>query len=1388
MMLNGTIPDVESGDDNSKKDTAVAIEVLPGDENTFSTADGKRVADFDEYLQDVFCIVKAETGHDFSSYKTSTVVRRIERRMAMNGIAGMGEYVARLRASGEESHALLRDLLIGVTSFFRNPEAFAALREEVVPRIFADRDPDDPVRIWHACCATGEEVYSTAIIIKEYLQAQRLNFKVQIFATDIDNAALATARSGLYQTAIVEGLDERRLEAFFTRRGNHYQVVKELRDMVVFAHHNLLKDPPYSRLDLLVCRNFLIYLNPQLQKRIIPIFHYALKRDGFLFLGSSETLGNRSDLFTCADKKWNIFIRGNEVRSGDEAFNFNLPPRTVPGTVHLNPSDGTGEPGPAAFVEKILMERYSPPCVVVDERYEVVHFSTRTCGFLELPLGEPTRNILKMAKEELRPPLRAAIHKVIATGEPVTFRGVKVGEGKDTTINILVELVAAPKSERRLAMVIFEPASPPESYQVEATDRALLADGEESCKDRLIRQLEEQLRVTQEQLLATIEQLETSNEGLMLANEELMSNNEEFQSTNEELKTANEELEISKEELRRAKDEWELTFDSVPDLIAILDDRQRIVRVNRAMAQRLYREPEECVGLPCYMAVHGTGEPPEFCPHALTMTDGWEHDAEVHEQALGGDFFVSTTPLKDSRGRITGTVHVARDITARKQAEDERELAVDFLRLVNESTNKEEIVRSAASFFQQQSGCEAVGIRLKEGEDYPYFEAKGFSGDFVLLENRLCDYDEAGELVRDGSGNPLLECMCGNVILGHFNPAKPFFTNEGSFWTNCTTELLADTSEEDRQARTRNRCNGEGYESVALIPLRFGEERLGLLQLNDRRKGLFTPADIALWERLAGYLSVALAKFRAEECLQEKEERWQFAIEGSNDGVWDRNLQTGHVFYSRQWKEMLGYAEDEVGDSVDEWLTRIHGDDLDRVKTELQKHFRGDSPFYFAEYRMQCKDGSHKWILARGKVISRTEDGCPLRFVGTHTDMTERRNLEAQLYQAQKMEAVGQLAGGIAHDFNNILTAIIGFSHLILVKVTEDELLSNYIGQIRGAAEKAADLTQGLLAFSRKQVMMPKVVNLNETVKSLEGMLSRLISENVELCLTTHNEHLTVIADRGKLEQVLMNLATNAKDAMPRGGTLSITTSAITVDSESKSSLGFGAEGTFACISVCDTGTGMDEETRKRIFEPFFTTKEVGKGTGLGLSIVYGIVKQHNGYIDVLSEPEKGTCFRICLPLAEANKTEASPDETIPPTGGTETILLAEDDPAVRCFHRTLLKEWGYQVLEAVDGKEALDRFVEHEADIDLLVFDMVMPKMNGRDVYDAIGKIRPGMKVLFLSGYSAEYLKDSAMVQGNEVLLTKPISPEKLLNRVREALLESTSERRESGRNFFEV
>jgi CheY-like chemotaxis protein len=368
------------------------------------------------------------------------------------------------------------------------------------------------------------------------------------------------------------------------------------------------------------------------------------------------------------------------------------------------------------------------------------------------------------------------------------------------------------------------------------------------------------------------------------------------------------------------------------------------------------------------------------------------------------------------------------------------------------------------------------------------------------------------------------------------------------------------------------------------------------------------------------------------------------------------------------------------------------------------------------------------------------------------------------------MESIGGLAGGIAHDFNNILTAIIGYASLLQMDMDKNDPKRIYVDQILASGQKAASLTQSLLAFSRKQVMELKPVDVNLLVREMEKILGRLLTEDIELKIVFSRDDVTVMADSTQLDQVLLNLATNARDAMPKGGRLIIGVTGVVLDADFQRAHGYGEQGDYAVISVTDTGYGIDARIRERIFEPFFTTKETGKGTGLGLSMVYGIVKQHSGYIDVMSEPGVGTVFRIFLPAVKVH-AERMPQAGRAVRGGKETILAAEDNDELRKLMKEVLARKGYTVLEAHDGEEALRVFEAHKDQIDLLVLDVVMPRKNGRDVYEEVLKAKPDAKVLFTSGYTGDVVLDKGIHDETVNFISKPLSPDDLLRKIREVL-----------------
>jgi PAS domain S-box-containing protein len=392
-------------------------------------------------------------------------------------------------------------------------------------------------------------------------------------------------------------------------------------------------------------------------------------------------------------------------------------------------------------------------------------------------------------------------------------------------------------------------------------------------------------------------------------------------------------------------------------------------------------------------------------------------------------------------------------------------------------------------------------------------------------------------------------------------------------------------------------------------------------------------------------------------------------------------------------------------------------------------------------------------------------------------DISEYKKLESQLRQAQKMESIGTLAGGIAHDFNNILTVIFGYGDIALMTMGADDPHRQDVEHMLEAAKRAASLAQDLLLFSRKKISDKKHVDLNEIVNSVNKFLLRVIGEDIDCTITLDNVKMPVFADAHQIEQVLMNLATNARDALQNGGYLLITTERIKLEEEFIEAHGFGNTGMYALLTVADTGDGMDNETRLHIFDPFFTTKEVGKGTGLGLAVVYGIIKQHDGYISVNSEPGQGTTFRIYMPLSLSAVSEIKQEPLQnKPVRGTETILLAEDNMIVRNMVQSLLDNFGYDVIVAVDGEDAVNIFRENSNRIHLLLFDVVMPKKSGIDAYDEIKKINPGIKVIFASGYATDAVHQRALDDPNVMLISKPYLPTNLPIMVRSLLNRSSS------------
>lgn len=613
----------------------------------------------EESLQAICEILQEVTEHNFKHYKTSTLIRRVGRRMQILRVATASAYVERLRQDREEAHALFRELLIGVTAFFRDPEAFKALDEQVLPFLLENRGPRDPVRIWVPGCATGEEAYSLAMLIRERLEATGSALEVQIFATDINERALLTARQGAYPLGIAEDVSPERLKRFFLKKGNRYHVVKELREICLFSEHDLIRDPPFSRLDLISCRNLLIYLGPHLQKKLVPLFHYALRPGGYLLLGPSESISTHRELFRAIDVRHRISQRlptavrtpslmtGTEMRQGG----------TLPAEAGL-----PAEPDLHALMQHIVLDEFAPRSVVVNEEGQVLCASGNLEKYLGITPGTFQNNVVKLARSSLRVNLRGALAEAVRSMRTVVQEdaSIKTEQGLQR-VRITVQPMPQLGEQTGLFLVVFQDigtAVVPEEGRAER--------GEEA--NHLIEQLERALHTTREDLEKTIQDLEVANEELKSSNEELLSMNEELQSANEELETSKEEIQSANEALARSNSDLENLLSSTRIATLFLDEELRIQRFTPAMTE-IYNLISTDVGRPLLHITHRARVMPPLPDASMLLNRGriLEDDVQTNE---GRWYIRRVLPYRTHQGRDEGLVVTFTDVTERKQVEE----------------------------------------------------------------------------------------------------------------------------------------------------------------------------------------------------------------------------------------------------------------------------------------------------------------------------------------------------------------------------------------------------------------------------------------------------------------------------------------------------------------------------------------------------------------------------------------------------------------------------------------------------------------------------------------------------------------------------------------------
>jgi PAS domain S-box-containing protein len=806
---------------------------------------------------------------------------------------------------------------------------------------------------------------------------------------------------------------------------------------------------------------------------------------------------------------------------------------------------------------------------------------------------------------------------------------------------------------------------------------------------------------------------------------------------------------LEKERIRN-----EMVLGSVHEGLQVVDATGVIIFENPAALALLGFQAGELIGRCGHDIIHyrradGSAYPQQACPIWQTLQDGQTRhiDSDIFIRRDGSPLPVeyTVTAMRDSGTAITGAVVAFHDITERLREQRLRLLETQVLDKISQGQPLagilEEITRNVEQLIPD---ARASVLLIKDGRMY-----RGAAPSLPEPYNTALE----GTPVGEGMGS------CGTAA----------FRRE--------LVVVPDTRTDPLWRDHQDLARLSGMLACWSLPiLDVHGEVLATFAMYHEQPQAPDPVKLRVLERVGQYVRTAIERSRQRDLLLASEERFRIIVQSTNDVVWDWNLLNDQFWWSDGIHNQFGHDPRQLPTDSRGWRDIIHPDDLPAVEASLSAAIDGNATEWQDTYRLALKAGGFAQVQDRGRLL-RDETGRAVRAIGAITDITERKRLEAQLRQSQRLDAIGQLTGGIAHDFNNLLTVILGSTELLKESLAPGEHLRELAEMAFAAAERGAELTSRLLAFARRQPLSPSVLDINALIIDFQPLLKRVLGEQVVIRTVLHEGLWAAVADAAQLENAILNLAINARDAMPGGGQLTIETMNTTVD-ETYGSRQAIEPGRYVRIAVTDNGAGMDTATLSQVFEPFFSTKEVGKGSGLGLSMVYGFVTQSHGYIRIYSEPGQGTTVRLYFPRdGSESPTETSPraDGNSTPLG-TETILLVEDNELVRGHVAELLRTLGYHVLTATNGPEAM-AVITGRTPIDLLFTDVVMPAgMSGTELAQAAHGHRPDLKVLFSSGYTNNALIHQGRLAADVHLLQKPYRRQELAQKVRLVLDETST------------
>ena len=1269
-----------------------------------------------ETLQGIFELLAEVKGVDFSRYRPTTVDRRIKRRMRLSKHSSLSAYSQYLRENPDELKALHSDLLLAITEFFRDPEAFEMLQRQVFPNLVEYHSHKSPIRIWVPGCATGEEVYSLAICFQEFMDEQRVKVPVQFFGADISEQNIAVARAGTYSPKIEKQLSRERLERYFDKLADGYRVAKSIREHCVFTVQDLGSDPPFANVDLISCRNVLIYFDEELQELATSLFYFSVVASGYLLLGPSENLQSFDDLFTPVEGCPNLFRKrvpparrnphfpwaGNRARSGISSLRGR----------RSDESRKSGVSTPEGLAERAILEEYGPPGVLVDSQLQIRQFRGRVSSFLEPAAGSASLKLSKMVRSELMPDLFVAVEEAKRT--QATAKRTNVAFHVTPELRSYTDIVVFPlsaDSREMFYLVLFEKGR----SDVGVSD--VVPDPDPAAGDTRteLYVLRRELQNVKHQLQAIIEEKELANQELWTANEEIQSANEELQSVNEEMEAAKEELESANEELVTLNEELQTKnlalsesearyrglVESISDWIWETDGKGIVTYSSPRVLNLLGYEANEVVGRSLKDFL------PEVWARAFGTPDGGEsaftHEVTSAFHRLGNKVTFDTSCVPKGGAVPNALRGVSRDVSERVRAS---------LRL-QRSEQSLELAQEIAKLGHWELDL--------VGEDH-LWSTQMF---------RMFDFPEAERPPAFREFLDIVHPEDRAAVIDH-------------------VKLVAGSGIKSRHEWRTNPLNGPPrvFEAQA-IPVRNAD---------------------GVVHKLLGTLLDITEKRRAEAELRDIASRFEAYVQAAPDAILVLN-EAGQLQEVNDSAVLLLGRSKET--QVGRHLLDFVGDE-DRARFDAEMAGLMKVGRFSGEFAFVRPDRSVRLTHLEGVKLS------PARFLVFAKDVTEHKAAEAalraaqeNLHHAEKMQAIGQLAGGVAHDFNNQLTTVLAFSELLRQEVQPDPKLTAYCDQIMAGIKRASDLTAQLLAYSRKGKYQSVHIDLHYLVDEVCSLLQRTIDKKVDVRLDLRAPTSATVGDPTQLQNVLLNLALNARDAMPDGGTLTISTRVVEEsDIVRQSLLGTLSQTHYIEVCVADTGVGMTADVLGRIFEPFFSTKAPGKGLGMGLPSVYGAVVGHNGAIRVESEPGRGSAFYVYLPASEVQAVSDEQPvslEVVPKRSAR--IIVVEDEPTLRVAVCTVLTHLGHVVKGFTSGRDAIAYYRDHWADTDLVILDMIMPVMNGKETFLALKAVNPDVVALVASGYSLETETEEILRSGVRGFLQKPFKMEDLAKGVTEVL-----------------